>query len=191
MIRILLALAAALSWSSASARDVKMYGFTIPETIEVEGATLRLNGAGVRQAFYPVIGAQGVYVGALYLTAPASDPAAILAADAPWVVRSYQIRDVDQGTTLAAIRRGFEANSKEKVKELQPLLERLAPAIPDMKSGQVIVYAYRPGKGVTTGREGGTQVTVEGKALADALLRNWIGPDPADPDLKRAMLGSR
>jgi hypothetical protein len=30
---------------------------------------------------------------------------------------------------------------------------------------------------------------VEGKEFADALFRTWLGPEPADSDLKQAMLG--
>jgi hypothetical protein len=32
-------------------------------------------------------------------------------------------------------------------------------------------------------------VTVEGKDFADAMFRNWLGPSPADPSLKKAFLG--
>ena len=30
--------------------------------------------------------------------------------------------------------------------------------------------------------------TLEGRDFADALLRNWLGPEPADGSLKEAML---
>lgn len=130
-----------------------------------------------------------VYVGALYLAAPASDPAAILSADAPWTVRMHFLRDVDQNSILGAFRDGFENNSREKLGQLVPLLDRLAPAVPDVKEGQVLMVAYRPGAGVTVGVDAGAQATVEGKDFADALLLNWLGPDPADSGLKEKMLG--
>ncbi len=184
MTRSAAALAALLACSTASAREVS--GMKIPDTVEAGGATLRLNGAGVRKKFIVKV---KVYVGALYLAAPASDPAAIVAADAPWVVRMHFLRDVDQKSILGAFRDGFENNSREKLPQLLPLLDRLAPAIPDVKEGQVLVVAYRPGAGATVGVEAGAQVTVEGQEFAQALLRNWLGPDPADSGLKEAMLG--
>ncbi len=183
MTRSAAALAALLACSTASAREVS--GVRIPDTVEAGGARLRLNGAGVRKKFIVKV---KVYVGALYLATPATDPAAIVAADAPWVVRMHFLRDVDQKSILGAFRDGFENNSREKLPQLLPQLDRLA-AIPDVKEGQVLVVAYQPGVGTTVGVETGTQVTVEGKEFADALLRNWLGPDPADSGLKEAMLG--
>jgi hypothetical protein len=184
MTRSAAALAALLACSSASAREVS--GVKVSDTVEAGGATLRLNGAGVRTKFFVKV---KVYVGALYLAAPASDPAAILSADAPWTVRMHFLRDVDRKSILDTFREGFENNSKEKLPELLPLLDRVAPAIADVKEGQVMVVSYRPGTGVTVGLEGGAQATVEGRTLADALLRNWLGKEPADSDLKEKMLG--
>ncbi len=158
----------------------------VPDSVESGGATLRLNGAGLRTRSFLKV---KVYVGALYLPAPASDPAAILAADVPWTVRMHFLRDVDRKSILDAYREGFENNSKEKLPELLPLLERVAPAIRDVKEGQVMVVSYRPGAGTSVGVEGGAQATVEGKALADGFLRNWLGKEPADAGLKEAMLG--
>lgn len=184
MTRTAAALAAILLSSAASARDVG--GVKVPDTVEVGGTTLRLNGAGIRTKFFIKV---KVYVGALYLPAPASDPAAILAADAPWTVRMHFLRDVDRKSILDTYREGFENNSREKLPELLPLLDRVAPAVADVKEGQVMVVSYRPGAGATVGIEGGAQATVEGRTLAEALLRNWLGKEPADSGLKEAMLG--
>lgn len=184
MTRTAAALAALLACTAASAREVS--GVKVPDTVESGGATLRLNGAGIRTKTFLKV---KVYVGALYLPGPASDPAAILGADAPWTVRMHFLRDVDRKSILDTYREGFENNSKERLPELLPLLDRIAPAIADVKEGQVMVVSYRPGAGATVGVEGGAQATVEGKVLADALLRNWLGKEPADSDLKEKMLG--
>ena len=96
---------------------------------------------------------------------------------------------MDRKSILEAFREGFENNSREKLAENLPLFDRVAPAFADAKGGQVMVFSYRPGAGVTVGREGGAQSSAPGKTLADAFLRNWLGKEPADPDLKEAMLG--
>ncbi len=184
MTRIAAALAAALACSAVSARDVE--GVKVPDAVESGGATLKLNGAGLRTRTFLKV---KVYVGALYLAAPASDPAAILAADAPWTVRMHFLREVDKKSIVDTYREGFEKNSKETLPQVLPLFDRIAPGIGDVKEGQVMVVSYRPGAGTTIGVEGGSQVTAEGKPLADALLRNWLGKEPADDDLKQAMLG--
>ena len=45
-----------------------------------------------------------------------------------------------------------------------------------------MVVTYVPGHGTTVVAAGGTPVTVEGKDFADAMFRNWLGPEPADDD---------
>ena len=84
----------------------------------------------------------------------------------------------------------FQRNyPKEKVAQLLPKLDSLAPAIPDVKVGQTLVLAYRPGTGTTVGMEGGAQITVEGKDFAEAMLGTWIGRKPIQDALKKNLLG--
>ena len=189
MSRIAASLAAFLACSTATAREV--YGMKIPDSVESEGATLRLNGAGVRESKLPgSLLPQVFYVCALYLVAPSSDSAAILASDAPWVVRMHLAVDTPQKNLMNGFRTSFQDRyPKEKAAELVAKLDRLAPAIPDSKAGQVLVLAYRPGTGTTVGVEGAPQVTVEGKEFADAVLGIWIGPKPIQDALKKGMLG--
>lgn len=164
---------------------LELAGVEIAPTAGHAGKTLVLNGAGLRKRFIVK-----VYVGALYLESRSTDPEAIVAADGVKVVRMTFLRDVDKAAVLKAFREGFEKNSKDGA---AAAIEKLAPvdkALPDeIKKAQVLLVAYAPGVGATVGIEGGPQVTVEGKAFADALLRNWLGPQPADDDLKSGMLG--
>jgi hypothetical protein len=164
------------------AREVA--GVQVPESITAAGKTLSLNGAGLRSRFFVK-----VYVGALYLEQRSSDPAAIVAADAPWQVVMTFKRDVDKASILGAFKDGFENNSKADAPKLVPLLARIDAAMKDLKTGDVLVIAYAPGVGSTVTAPGGGTATVEGKPFADALLRNWLGDKPADGDLKSAMLG--
>jgi hypothetical protein len=189
MTRTAASLVALLACSTAAAREV--YGIKIPDTVESGGATLRLNGAGVREG--TTSGATWqvgvIYVCALYLTVPASNMAAIVDSDAPWVVRMHFALDMPQRVVMNGFRTSFQQNyPKERVAQLLPKLDSLAPAIPDVKAGQTLVLAYRPGTGTTVGVDGGAQVTVEGKEFGDALLGNWIGSKPTQEVLKRKML---
>ncbi len=178
----LLALAAAPDPAHAQARDVA--GVKVPEQVEVAGQPLRLNGAGLRKKFVVK-----VYVGALYLAAPSSDPEAIVAADAPKRVRMIFLRDVDRKSILDTFREGFANNSPAQAKELAAQLASIEAAIPDMKEGKDLVVTYVPGQGTTVAAAGAAGATVAGKGFADGLFRNWLGPKPADGDLKKAMLG--
>lgn len=167
---------------SASARGVA--GVELADTVTVDGKALQLNGAGLRKKLFIK-----VYVGALYLPARSSDADAIVAADEPKHVRMVFLRDVDRDSIMGAFRDGFRANSKgPDLPALEKELDRIAPAIGNVKEGGEITVTYVPGAGTTvTGPKG--SVTVAGKPFADALFRNWLGPEVADRDLKRRMLG--
>ncbi len=176
-------LAAFLLAAPAFAAEVS--GVQLPETITVAGKELKLNGAGIRKKFIVK-----VYVGALYLATPSSDPAAIVEADEPKSVHMRFLRDVGRDKVMGAFRDGFENNSGEKeARTLGPSLNRLASVIPpEVKEGQLLVVTYVPGKGTTVSVSGGGEMTIEGKPFADAMFRNWLGKDPADADLKEKML---
>jgi hypothetical protein len=178
----LLGLAVAAVPRAAAAKEVA--GVKLADTVSVGGQELRLNGAGIRKKFIIK-----VYVGALYLAAPSSDPAAIVATDAPKQVRMIFLRDVDRKSILGAFKEGFEANSPADAAEAKRQLDAIAKDIPDMKEKGELTVAYVPGEGTTLTTPGGTTAAVPGKPFADALFRNWLGPKPADKDLKQAMLG--
>jgi Chalcone isomerase-like len=184
MIRLAACLALALAAAPAAARVVE--GVEVPDTVSVEGARLTLNGVGLRRATMFKV---KVYVGALYLATPSRDAEAIVEADDPKSVQMTFLRDVEKEKVLGAFREGFEKNSAAQAKELVPLLDRIAKVVPEkMKPRQALVVTYLPGKGTTVvGPEGAA--TVEGKPFGDALFRNWLGREPADGDLKKAMLG--
>lgn len=183
MKKLALALAALALALPAQAKKVASVDF--PDTIEVGGQTLKLNGAGLRKKF--VI---KVYAGGLYLAAPSGDANAIIQADAPKRVRMVFLRDVSKQQIMDAYKEGFEKNSGGPgLPALVEKLQKLAPALADMKEGSEMMVTYVPGQGTTVAAAGGGSVTVEGKEFADALFRNWLGAKPADDGLKESMLG--
>jgi hypothetical protein len=183
MKKLALALAALALALPAQAKKVADVDF--PDSIDVGGQTLKLNGVGIRQKMM-----FKVYVGGLYLAAPTSDAAAVVAADAPKRVRMVFMRDVDKKKILETYKEGFENNSGGPgLAGLVAKLDQLAPALADMKEGSEMTVTYVPGQGTTVAAAGGGSVTIEGKDFADALFRNWFGPKPADGDLKEALLG--
>jgi hypothetical protein len=183
MKKLALALAALALALPAQAKKVADVDF--PDSIDVGGQTLKLNGVGIRKKMM-----FKVYVGGLYLAAPTSDAAAVVAADAPKRVRMVFMRDVDKKKILETYKEGFENNSGGPgLAGLVAKLDQLAPALADMKEGSEMTVTYVPGQGTTVTAAGGGSVTIEGKEFGDALFRNWFGAKPADGDLKDAMLG--
>jgi hypothetical protein len=172
------ALALLLAALPASALEIS--GVKVPESIQVEGKTLVLNGAGLRTKSFLKV---KVYVAGLYVTQRSTDAAAIVALDAPKVIRMTLMRD------------GVESNSPTQVVPLAPKLKQVEDAFPaEFKEGQVLSVTYVPGQGTTVGVEGAKGVTVEGKDFADALFRIWLGPKPTDgglEDLKEALLAGK
>jgi hypothetical protein len=168
----------------AAARDVA--GQAFGDAVELGGRKLALNGAGIRKKLFIK-----VYAAGLYLEAASADADAVVAADAPKLVRMVFLRGVSRDQVMGAFREGFEKNSAGPgLPELLGKLDRLAPAIPaDLEEGNELTVAYVPGEGTTVRGSGGGTVTVAGKVFADALFRSWLGPSPADGDLKKGLLG--
>jgi hypothetical protein len=163
---------------------LEVAGVQVPDSTTVGGTTLPLNGAGLRSKFFVK-----VYVGALYLEKRSSDPVAIISADAAWKVSMTFKREVEKKQVLGAFKDGFENNSRADLAKVLPGLAQVDAIMKDLKPGDVLEIVYLPGTGSTVTAPGGATVTIEGKAFGDALLRNWLGEQPADGDLKKGMLG--
>jgi hypothetical protein len=88
-------------------------GVQVPDTTTLGEKTLVLNGAGLRTKVV-----FKVYVGALYLEQRSSDPATIIAAEAPWKVSMAFKRDVSKKDILGAFREGFENNSRADLEKI-------------------------------------------------------------------------
>jgi len=60
---------------------------------------------------------------------------------------------------------------------------------PDLKPGDVAEVDFPDGGGVRVSVNGSERGSVPGTDLQQAVLRIWLGDEPADADLKRGMLG--
>ena len=185
-------LVTALLLAALPASALEVAGVKVADSVTVDGKALVLNGAGLRtRTMFNV----KVYVGALYVTQRSTDGAAIVALDAPRVIRLTLLRDVDRSSMLDAFRNGIESNSPAQAAALAPKLKLVEGSFPaEFKEGQVLTVTYVPGTGTTVGVEGQKGVTVEGKDFADALFRIWLGPKPTDgglEDLKAALLSGK
>ena len=181
MLRIALLLLCSLVAFPVTAKDVE--GTQIPDTVTQDGKTLRLIGAGVRSKWM-----FNVYVGALYAEKPTFNAANLIKSEQLKAMNLHLLRDVGKDKIVESIREGFEKNSKAQMPALQGRLEQLAAAVPDLKKGDVLSLTYIPEKGVVVGGVA-KETVIPGKDFGDALFSCWLGPDPADSDLKRKLLG--
>lgn len=177
-------LSVAPGFVAVGARSAELEGVQMADTLAVGDTTLKLNGIGVRTRFI-----LDVYVGALYLPHAATSTRAILESDAPRAIIIEFLRDVGRDKIRDAYREGFMANAPDQTRREHANIARLLDLIPDVHKGERIVFAYQPGIGATITMPGSMQASFEGREFADAYFLLYLGPHPADENLKAAMLG--
>jgi hypothetical protein len=174
---------------SAMAAQVDISGVKLEDSIDLNGAKLQLNGAGVRyKAVFKV------YVAALYVGKKVVTPEEFFAATGPKRMSLIMLREVDSNELGKAFTKGFEENAaKSEMSRLIPGLIRMGQIFSDQKRlavGDVINNDWIPGTGMV--------VTIKGKVQGapfkepeffNALMRIWLGSQPADFKLKDALLG--
>lgn len=174
--------------SPASATTVE--GVRLADKVRVAAAMpeLVLNGAGVRTRFV-----FNVYVGALYLQQKMSAATKVLNDAGPKRVALYLLRDLSSEQLLSALNEGLKNNhTPEQLAALAPQirqLEAIFGTVKEAKEGDVILIDYIPGSGTRITFNGAVKGTIPGAEFNNALLRVWLGENPADADLKKAMLG--
>lgn len=178
----LLALAGSLA---AAPADTTYNDVTLPNTVEVAGHTLVLNGVALRKkAIFKV------YVAGLYLPAKTSDANAVLAADAPRQLVMQFKRDVGKDKMCEAWDEALEKNTPDASAELKAQFVTLCGYMEDIKDKQQFVFTYVPGTGTEVSVAGVSKGTIAGKEFADALFKAWIGPKPGPGEgFKKDLMG--
>lgn len=178
-------LAAWLAVSVPQAAEVA--GVKIEEKIQVGGQELVLNGAGLRTRFFIK-----VYVGALYASQKATTPGALIDSPAQRRMVLRMLREMDADTLFNALDEGLRNNlSGAELGELKSQSEQLGTlmkGIGAVKEGDSIAIDFGSA-GIEIGLNGKARGRVEGAAFARALLKVWLGDNPADAALKKGLLG--
>ena len=182
-------LAGAMLSLGALAIQVDVAGIKVDDSVDVRGTKLQLNGAGIRyKAIFKV------YVAALYVGKKVATPEEFYAATGPKRMAITMLRDIDSNELGKAFTKGFEENApKGEMSKLIPGLVRMGQVFADQKklvAGDSFTTDWIPGTG--------TVITVKGKVQGEpfkepeffnALMRIWLGPNPADWKLKETLLG--
>lgn len=176
---VLLSFAVAAPGVAGEAAGVKM-----ADSATVEGKTVKLNGMGLRKKVV-----FKVYVAGLYLETPSKDAVTVLSSDQVKSMRLHILRSLKGSQVTEAIAEGFERNSKAQLGGLKARLDKLNAMIPDVVEGDQIVLTYAPGKGTVVSAKDVEKGVIEGKDFADALFAVWLGANPVQEDLKKALLG--
>ena len=184
-------LCAALLFGTCAARaqTVDVAGVKYPPSVQLAGSSLQLNGAGIRYKF--VI---KVYTAGLYLGSKAATPEAVLAAPGPKRMQVVMLREIDANELGRLFTRGMQDNApREEFSKSIPGTLRLADIFSARKkllAGDSFSVDWVPGVGTTVLVNGKAQgEPVKEPEFFNALLRIWLGPNPADRMLKEALLG--
>ena len=170
-----------LMLNTAIAAEVE--GVKIAEQVEVGDVVLELNGAGLRKKYFVK-----VYVGALYLPEKTSiSDQAIRMAGARQISMHF-LRAVEADKMTAGWTEGFTRNTKDMT-VLQERLQQFNALFEDMKAGDEMILQYLPDEGTRVIIKASQKRVVAGEDFMQALLRVWLGAEPADEGLKAAMLG--
>lgn len=180
------AMAAPLALAQSGAEHA---GVRYPASVTVANQNLVLNGAGIRYRFVVK-----VYTAGLYLTAKAATTEAALATPGPKRLHVVMLRDIDGNDLGRLFTRGMQDNSsREDFGKSIPGTLRMADLFATKKrlaQGESFGVDWVPGQG--------TQIMLNGKPHGEpikepeffqALLRIWLGQNPADAALKDALLG--
>jgi hypothetical protein len=164
-------------------------GVKVDDEITLANQKLVLNGAGIRSKF-----TFSVYVCALYLREKRHTTAEVLALPGAKKVMVTMLREISSDDLGDALLSGMRHNSTpeqtSKIGLQLVQLGQLFGSIPRLKKGDTFSLDYVP--------EIGTTIIVNGKpaldplpdpAFFDAILRIWLGENPADSSLKPLLLG--
>jgi len=170
---------------AGTAWAAEVEGVNVPESVEVGGSKLLLNGAGVRTKFF-----FDIYVGALYLARNTRKAEEAIGMEGPKRVAMHILYgEVGKEKLVYGWKEGFMKNQSRKVMlSLKERLDRYNAMFSDVKKGDAILLDYVPEEGTSVTIRGERKGVIPGKDFNDALLAVWLGRKPADSDLKEAML---
>lgn len=175
----------------ARSQDTDVGGVRHPASVSVQGTALLLNGAGIRyKAVFKV------YTAGLYLSQKADTPETALASTGPKRMHITMLREIDANELGKLFTRGVEDNTpKGEYARLVPGLIRMGEVFSAHKKllpGDTFTIDWLPGQGTVIAVKG----QVQGQPFKEpeffqALMRIWLGKNPADHLLKDALLGKQ
>jgi hypothetical protein len=187
----IISLAAVLALSiAADGRAMEVSGVQLEDSTTLAGTPLVLNGAGLRTKLMLKI-----YVVGLYLPAKTTSADAVINSTQPRRARLVMKRDLGAATVWDAFDDGIQANSTPAElaaiqKELVQI-EKLFTDLGEVKEGDVLDIDFAPNGDTTVTYQKQPKGTIASKPLQHALLKIWLGPEPVQEDLKKALLAGK
>lgn len=179
------ALALASAWYGAGAAEIE--GVHFPDSIELDGRRLALNGTGLREVYIIK-----TWVAALYTNAPAYSAAAVVGdGDRRIAITLLADLSIDRlgRSLLDALRRNHEP---EQLSAIEPQIQAFVAALqsigPTVK-GDTLAIDMVQGTTRISFNDMAVGDPIPGPSFRDALLRAFVGDEPVDDNLRRSLLG--
>ena len=168
---------------------VELAGVKFEDKSHLGATELHMNGAGMRARFF-----LRVYVVGLYLTERKTNAADALALQGAKRLHLVTLRELTAEQFADALVEGIRKNSSDaETAALKARIEEFKGAILEVKTaakGDVIRIDWLPESGTRLSVNGKQQgKDIPGEDFYNAVLKIWLGPRPAQDDLKDALLG--
>ncbi len=161
-------------------------GVKIPDTIQIDNETLLLNGVGIRTKFF-----FDIYIGSLYVKNKDSNSERII--NSPQSKRinlNFLYKEVDKEKLTNGWITGFKNNNSAEVfTTLKKRLDKFNSYFITMHRGDNIQLDFLSSNNTRITINNKLKGEISGTDFQKALLRVWLGDDPADYNLKEALLG--
>jgi hypothetical protein len=165
--------------------DSKIAGVSVGDSVSYEGTTFTLNGAGIRTKVIIRL-----YVGSLYTTQSVTDPQPVLAGPVPSVIRLDIISKIITSELMKeTIEEGFDKAMNGNTAPLRQEIDDFIAIFSDeISKGDQFTFVSLPGKSLTAYKADRKLATINNDRFRQTLFTIWLGEDPADAKLKKAMM---
>ena len=162
-------------------------GLQIPDIEQVNGKTLHLNGVGRRTYSFLEI---HIYIASLYLEHPGANPEQIIHSPETKVLNVMFERDINAEDARNSWRVGFANNCLPPCRLPPEELQAFLAEVPAMHKGDRFRLLFEKNKATITVNDQPIGVVTDPQ-LADAMLATFLGPKPASPSLRQALLAGQ
>lgn len=171
------------------ASALELGGVKFEDRVQVGGAPLVLNGAGIRSAVF-----WDVYAAGLYLAGKENTSRAVMDDQGAKRLELYVMKENDTQHFIDSLRKGIGKNYSEQqaaaFNERLDALGKLFAGVDKLKKAAAIDLDWVPGDGTHVSLDGKELGRIEGADFYQALLSIWIGDNPARDKLKQELLGA-
>ena len=172
--------------STVKATAAELDGVTMPDTQDVAGVHLVLNGLALRTYSFLQV---HIYVVGLYLQHLSTNPEAILKSTEPKLLRFVFQRDINAENARKSWREGLGANCRSPCQLPSEMVDRFLAAVPTVQKGDIGILQFTS-QGLDVFNNGQRLGQISDPTFVRVILSTFLGTYPATPALKRGLLGA-